>query len=302
MSEPRAVTAIVNPAAGKGRARRYAERLRQALPSAEIRFTERPGHAAELAAEAAAQGAEIVAAMGGDGTAREVASGVIGSDAALGVVPLGSGNDFARSLNIPLQLDAALETLASGEIRAVDAGEDADGLFICMSAVGFAAEAARHAGRSRLFRGSAGYAAGVVKAVLHMRPSPMRLYLDGEPRDLEALFVMAQNIPFCGGGQLMAPDAQLDDGLLDVIVVEPVSRLELLRIFPRVYTGRHLEHPACSCFRAASVRIESERPLLKLLDGDLAGDGPLDSRVQPRALKVAVPSPASSGSSGSSDS
>lgn len=294
MNPERSIAVIVNPAAGKGRAKRHAEQVQAAMPFAEILFTERPGHATEIAKEAAERGVEIAAALGGDGTVRETAAGLFGSETALGVLPLGSGNDFARALNIPLQLDKALDALLNAEFRQVDVGEDADGLFVCMSGVGFASEVTRNAANARLFRGPAAYAYGVVKALLQMRPVPMRLHLDGETREMEALFVLAQNIPYCGGGQLMAPDALMDDGKLDAVVVEPVGRLELLRIFPRVYSGRHIEHPACHVFRSSAVRIESERPLLKLLDGDLTGDAPLESRIHSRALRVAAPSSSSS--------
>ncbi len=290
MTQERSVAVIVNPAAGKGRAKRYAEQVQAAMPFAEVCFTERPGHATELAKAAAERGVEIAAALGGDGTVRETAAGLFGSNTALGVLPLGSGNDFARALNIPLQLDKALDALLNAEFRPIDVGEDADGLFVCMSGVGFASEVTRNAANARLFRGPAAYAYGVVKALLQMRPVPMRLHLDGETREMEALFVLAQNIPYCGGGQLMAPNALINDGKLDVVVVEPVGRLELLRIFPRVYSGRHIEHPACHVFRSSVVRIESELPMLKLLDGDLIGEAPLDSRIHSLALRAAAPS------------
>ncbi|MDE0021255.1 MAG: diacylglycerol kinase family lipid kinase [Candidatus Poribacteria bacterium] len=290
MTQERSVAVIVNPAAGKGRAKRYAEQVQAAMPFAEVCFTERPGHATELAKAAAERGVEIAAALGGDGTVRETAAGLFGSNTALGVLPLGSGNDFARALKIPLQLDKALDALLNAEFRPIDVGEDADGLFVCMSGVGFASEVTRNAANARLFRGPAAYAYGVVKALLQMRPVPMRLHLDGETREMEALFVLAQNIPYCGGGQLMAPNALINDGKLDVVVVEPVGRLELLRIFPRVYSGRHIEHPACHVFRSSVVRIESEMPMLKLLDGDLIGEAPLDSRIHSQALRAAAPS------------
>jgi YegS/Rv2252/BmrU family lipid kinase len=298
------ITLIANPVAGKGRTRRalrQAEALiRDAGLSVTMQLTTRPGHATELARRAAESDVGVVVAMGGDGTVREVAAGLFGSDSTLALIPMGSGDDFARSLGIPRTLPESFDLLSSGVVSACDVGEDAAGLFICLSGVGFAAEVAYEAVRSRVFRGSAGYFMGVFKALVGLRPFSMRLHVDDGPREMDALFALVQNTPYCGGGQWMAPDAKLDDGLFDIVVVKPVNRMELVRTLPKVYSGKHIGHPAIEVIRSSTARIETDAPLRKLLDGDVMGSEPLDSRVRAGALRVLTPQSSSLVSGGSS--
>lgn len=297
------MTLIANPIAGKGRTRRALGQvealLRDTGLAVTLQITERPGHATELARRAAESGAEVVAAMGGDGTVREVAAGLFGTETTLAIIPTGSGDDFARSLGVPRTIAEAVALFGTGVVSSCDVGEDAAGLFTCLSGVGFAAEVAYEAVRSRVFRGSAGYFMGVFKAMVRLRPFSMRLHLDDGPREIDAVFVLVQNTPYCGGGQLMAPDAKLDDGLFDIVVVRPIGRIELARTLPKVYSGKHVEHPAVEVIRSSVVRIETDAPLRKLLDGDVMGSEPLDSRVLPGALRVLTPqsSPLTSGGS-----
>ena len=144
--------------------------------------------------------------------------------------------------------------------------------------------------RPRFFRGSAAYFAGVLKALGRLRPARMQLRLDDRELDVEAIFVMAQNTPYCGGGQLMAPNAQLDDGLLDVVVVTTVGKIELVRTFPKVYSGAHQHHPAFSMYRSSSLEVTSEVPVRKMLDGDVVGHEPMSTKIHRAALRVLVPS------------
>jgi YegS/Rv2252/BmrU family lipid kinase len=286
------VVAIANPAAGKGRT---ARRLARVVARLEVDglepvvvATAYPGHATELAARAAEEGAHVVVAIGGDGTVRETAAGLVGTDTALGILPLGSGNDFARSLGLPLDVDAACRALFTAVVRAVDVGSDESGLFVTIAGVGFAAQVAQEAARLAMFPGPSGYFAGVFKALAHLAPTRVRVHLDDATVEENAVFVLVQNTPFCGGGQKMAPTARLDDGKLDVVLVSDVGRLELARTFPKVYSGRHVTHPAVGMYRSASVRVESDRPLLKILDGDVVGERPLRAVVRPGALRVLV--------------
>lgn len=264
-----------------------------------MQLTEQPGHATELARRAADSGAEVVAAMGGDGTAREVAAGLVGTETALALIPMGSGDDFARSLGVPRTIPESVALLRSGVVSSCDIGEDTAGVFTCLSGVGFAAEVAYEAVRSRVFRGSAGYFMGVFKAMMRLRPFSMRLHLDDGAREMDAVFVLVQNTPYCGGGQWMAPDATLNDGLFDIVVVKPIGRVELARTLPKVYSGKHVTHPAVEVIRSSTARIETDASLRKLLDGDVMGSEPLDSRVRAGALRVLTPqsSPLVSGGS-----
>ena len=263
--------------------------IRTAGLNVTMQLTTRPGHATDLARDAADAGVGLVAAMGGDGTVREVAQGLFGSATTLAIVPMGSGDDFARSLGVPRTIPEAIGVLSTGVVSECDVGEDAAGLFTCLSGVGFAAEVAYEAVRSRLFRGSAGYFMGVFKALMRLRPFTMRLHVDDGPRDMQALFVLVQNTPYCGGGQWMAPEARLDDGLFDIVVVKPLSRLELVMTLPKVYSGKHIHHPCVEVIRSSVARIETDEPLRKLLDCDVMDSEPLDSRVRAGALRVLTP-------------
>ena len=285
---------VANPTAGSGKS---AKGLRLASAAAEaagisldVSLTESAGHATELAQRAVDCDADMVAVLGGDGTIREVASALAGTETTLALLPNGSGNDFARSIGVPRSMPGAIQVLQTGVVRPVDVARETAGIFACVGGVGFAAEVSHEAARSRLFKGSAAYFAGVFKALARLRPVRMRLRLDDRELDVEAVFVMAQNTPYCGGGQLMAPDARIDDGLLDVVVVTRVGRLELVRTFPKVYTGAHGNHPAVSVYRTSSVQATSDAPVRKMLDGDVVGEEPMSARIQPGALRVLVPS------------
>ncbi|MBM3213448.1 diacylglycerol kinase family lipid kinase [Candidatus Poribacteria bacterium] len=284
---------IYNPAAGKGRSSHEVQtacaELECAGAQVTVLRTEAPGHATTLARRAAESGIRTVVAFGGDGTAREVAAGLHGSGSRLGVLPAGTGNDLARSLGIPSKLPDAVTVVVGGAELAIDLGSDSDGLFTGVCGVGFAAEVAYEANRFHWIHGSPAYFAGVFRALMRLRPVPMRIYLDDDVVEHSAVFVMAQNTPYCGGGQWMAPQASLTDGKLDVVVVSEISRIELVRTFPKVYSGEHVTHPAFHVYRSSTVRVESQEPLRKMLDGDHVQPTPMDVRTLPAALKVLVP-------------
>lgn len=289
------VFVIANPAAAKGKALRHlaplCERLKQEGIYVQTKPTEHPRHAIALAREAAEKREPLVVAFGGDGTVREIVAGLVGSETLLGVLPYGSGNDLARSLGIPTRLEAALDVVRKGIPLAMDVGEETSGVFVTGCGVGFAAEVAYEANRSRWFSGSAAYFVGVFKALTRIRPVPMTVALDDNVVRTKGVFVMAQNTPYCGGGQLIAPEAKLNDGKLDVVIVREVGQLELIKTFPQVYSGRHVTHPAFEVHRSTSVRVESETPLRKTLDGDLFGTEPMSARIRPQAIRVLVPNP-----------
>lgn len=289
------VVVIANPAAAKGKTLRHltplCERLQQEGIHVQTKPTERPSHAIDLAREAAEKKEPLVVAFGGDGTVREIIAGLVGSETLLGILPFGSGNDLARSLGIPTRLEAALDVLREGVPLPLDVGEETSGVFVTGCGVGFAAEVAHEANRSRWFSGSAAYFVGVFKALIRLKPIPLTVTLDDNVVRTKAVFVMAQNTPYCGGGQLIAPEATLNDGKLDVVIVHEVSPFELVKTFPKVYSGRHVTHPAFEVHRSTSVRVESESPLRKILDGDLFGTEPMNARIRPQAVRVLVPHP-----------
>lgn len=259
----------------------------------DLQLTEAPGHAEALAREAAAAGCDRVAVVGGDGTVGETLNALAGTGTALGIVPIGTGNDLARNLGIPRSLEEAVAGLATAVRRRIDLGEESERLFGVIVGVGFAADVMRQANLRRgPAKGSAAIFLSILQTVAQLKPLPVRLILDDrEPFEalMTALFVM--NTRTTGGGLMICPEAVPDDGLLDLCLMRDIGRLDFLATLPKAYSGRHASHPKVSFFRARSVRLEAERPLVKMFDGDLFGDAPLDARVRRAALDVLVPAP-----------
>jgi diacylglycerol kinase family enzyme len=189
----------------------------------------------------------------------------------LGVLPGGRGNDFARSLGIPLDPAAACEVLASGVVRALDLGEAGERVFIGIASCGFDSDANRIANETRLIRGNLVYAYGALRALASWRPATFSLRLDD------------------GESRRAAPAASLDDGLLDVVIVGHVPKLRFLRLLPTVFKGRHVRQPNVEVLRAREIEISAERPFTLYADGDPIASLPVKVRALPGALRVIVP-------------
>lgn len=285
---------IANPRAGHGSNARSLDKLHSLMKRRgldyELLQTREPGHATELARQWVAAGVRELVVMGGDGTIGEVIHGVASSGIQLGLISVGTGNDLARTLGLPYNnVEASLEIILSGQPKPMDVGWERDRHFILMLGLGFPALVAHEVNRMRWLKGSAAFFAAVYKALHRMEEIPLHIELDDRTLDLRCTSVLIQNTRYCGGGQLMAPTAEIDDGFLDVLVVHGIGRLSLMLNFPKVYSGRHLEHPAFSMYRSRSVRITSDEPLQKLFDGDLCGTTPLEARVLQRTVEVIVP-------------
>lgn len=248
------------------------------------------GSASHMARRAAEGGADVVAAAGGDGTVGEVVNGLIGSPAALAVLPMGTGNDFARSLGIGNDLNIAAEALAYGNRRRVDVGKCNDGYFINVAGCGFDAEVAWAVNHGfRRLRGTAAYLAGVLKTLASFRPFELSLQVDGTEYRTKAMLVAVANAQMYGGGMKVAPNADFADGLFDVVVVRDMSKLAFLRAFPNVFKGTHITHPRVAVYRGRSVRIAADRPVQVLADGEEVGQTPATFDLVERAIDVMVP-------------
>jgi YegS/Rv2252/BmrU family lipid kinase len=284
---------IINPSAGGGRAWRTLPGVRQVLDERRLEYhvepTESLEHARELARAAAAAG-EIVVAFGGDGLIGAVAGALRETSGILGVLPGGRGNDFARTLGIPLEPRAACDVLADGVVRALDLGEAAGNTFIGIASCGFDSDANRIANETRLVRGNLVYAYGALRALAGWRPATFTLQLDGGGvRTATGYSVAAANSKAYGGGMWLAPDASLQDGMLDVVIVGAVSRLRFLRLLPTVFKGQHVHQPSVEVLRCKELRIEAERPFTMYADGDPIAQLPTTVRALPGAVRVLVP-------------
>lgn len=249
------------------------------------------GSGGEIARKAALEGADIVAAAGGDGTIGEVANGLVGTGAILGVLPMGTGNDFARTIGIGTDLNLAAKTLLAGEIREIDLGKAVSGgYFINVAGCGFDAEVAWRINHGfRRMRGTPAYIAAVIRTLATFKPAAITLELDGVRSECQVMLCAVANAKTYGGGMRIAPDAELDDGLFDVVLVGDVSRVEFLRAFPKVFKGTHTDHPKVTVLRGKKVSISSETALSTLADGEEIGSTPVEFEMHHKALRVLLP-------------
>jgi YegS/Rv2252/BmrU family lipid kinase len=291
---PAPICLIVNPAAGGGRAGRVAPLVEQALRAHKLDIrcvnTRDLPHARELAREAACAG-ETVVALSGDGMIGAVAD-VLRElpDALLGVLPGGRGNDLARVLGIPEDPVAACEVIVGGVPRAMDLGEVDGHTFVGIASAGFDSEANRIANKAPAWLGNLVYAYGALRALAAWRPATFWLSVDGEERTFTGYSVGAANSRAYGGGMYAAPDAMLDDGLLDIVYLERIPKLRFLtRILPRVFKGRHVHQPSVHVLRGRELQLSADRPFALYADGEEIAQLPVRVRALKGAVRVLVP-------------
>lgn len=292
------ITLFVNPTAGRGRgaraARPAASALRDAGFSVRTVLGEDADDALRRAREAVAGGTGALIAVGGDGMMSLALQAVAGTRTPLGVVAVGTGNDFARALGVPVRDPAAAgrlaaEALKGGGAREIDLGRAGGRWFGSVLASGFDSRVNDRGNRMRLVGGRFKYDLAILAELAAFRPVPYRLRLDGGPvREIEATLVAVGNGTSYGGGMRMCADAVMDDGFLDVVVVGACSRATLLRVFPRVYRGTHLGHPAVTVHRASSVEL-SAVGVTAYADGEPLGALPLTATCVPGAVSVLAP-------------
>ena len=298
---------VHNPTAGGGRAGRLVAEVAERLRADGVvvdRHQTRSLEDARLAACEAAGSFDAVVAVGGDGTVGACAAGLAdaapgGSGAsrvraALGVVPAGGGNDAARSLGLPPGDPlAAAGMLAGLRRRPADLASVAGRAYLNVAGAGFDSEVNRVANQRLGWAGNRPRYVGAVLAQLVVgRVATFELALDGQVTRLRGWLVAVANGPSYGGGMKVAPHASLDDGLLDVVVIHEIGKLEFLRTFPKVFSGRHLEHPAVAVHRAARVELDADRTLAVYADGEPAGTLPATFEVRRAAITVLAADPA----------
>jgi YegS/Rv2252/BmrU family lipid kinase len=289
------VRAILNPRAGVGahRMREAVERGRPAWKDYAVYLTREAGHATELAREAVAAGAGLVLAVGGDGTVNEVARGLVGSRAALGIVPVGSGNGLARALRIPLRPAEALAAIESGARRRIDVGTLNARPFVNVAGVGFDAavgQAFHERGKRGGRRGVLGYVWLSLLELRAYRPRRLALEVGSERLELAAFVLTFANGPQYGSGAVINPGAKLDDGRLEVVVFEAGSPWRTLAAAPRLFLGGLERMAGYRCLVGASATVTAEAPVALHCDGDpVPGAARIEVSLIPRALDLVVP-------------
>jgi YegS/Rv2252/BmrU family lipid kinase len=290
--------AVINPHAARGRSTRAWPKLRAELRHAGLLWdeviTRSPEEGMARAQRAGADGYATVISVGGDGTTHWVVNGLMRSlttpAPALAVIPEGTANDFARCLGIPHDAAAAARVLVEGVRHRIDIGQTNDRYYATISGVGFDAEVAQLVNSwPRWIRGTTVYIAGILQQLVTYRSADTTITLDGQERTLKLFLLAAANTNWYGGGMYMAPHARVDDGLLAVVYAAYLTKLETLALLPRVFSGRHLDHPKVVHTMAREVRVESATPLAIHADGESLGTVPAVFRIVPRALDVIVP-------------
>ncbi len=293
---------IANPAAGIARATgRWGELLAE-LDAQRLKpdyaITNGPGHAMSLAREAS-RSYDVIAAVGGDGTVNEVASGILlagAATASLAVIPFGTGNDVAQLLGMR-SVHEVIHALASGatrtmdaiEVRCQDAGKEHTRYALLYAAVGFAGALLKRTTPlvKRLFGPRYCYSVGFFHALLDFKPPMMRVRCDDLEFNGRMFLVSAGNAEIVGAGTMrLSPGAKVDDGKLNVNVIENLGRLETVRWFPKLLKGMHTMHPKVRYFAATSLTVECETPMEVQMDGELFGHTPVTFQVRPESIRV----------------
>jgi YegS/Rv2252/BmrU family lipid kinase len=283
---------LVNPSAGGGRARESVAEIERELEAAGIEHRTvltRDLEDGVSAAVSAAKAGEIPVVVSGDGLIGQIGGALAGSPTPLGIIPGGRGNDLARVLGIPTDFAGAVAVLAAAEARSIDVGEVNDRRFLCIASCGFDSDANRIANEAKWVRGRLVYAYAALRALLAWKPATFTLTLDGAERRVTGYSVAVANSKAYGGGMMIAPDAELDDGLLEVVTTAQVGKLAFLRGLPSVFAGTHVSKDEVEVARAEVVRIEADRPFAVYADGDHLADLPATVRLLPRALRVIAP-------------
>jgi diacylglycerol kinase (ATP) len=265
---------IVNPCAGRGRAQKEIPIIHEVMKASgeafEIWETTCAGHAVELAKKAAKLGADVVVAVGGDGTVFEVVNGIVHTDVILGIIPTGTGNDLARSLHIPKDITLAAQQILSGTPKKIDLGLANGKYFINVASIGIDAEIAAWTKQTKKFlTGSSAYVVSMIKNIITYKPIHMKFTIDGQCFEQETLLAAICNGRYYGGGVLIAPNAMLDDGLFEICIIERLTKWRTLLLFPTVFFGKHIKFKEVKIYKGHEITVEFAGENKLNLDGDL---------------------------------
>ncbi|MGZ8667527.1 MAG: diacylglycerol/lipid kinase family protein [Solirubrobacterales bacterium] len=285
---------IVNPSSGSGRGGELLPEVERQLRARRIEFgtvvTRSLEHGIDEARAAVGRG-ESPVVMSGDGLIGQIGGALAGSGATMGIVPGGRGNDLARVLGIPTEPAEAVALLAQGTTREIDVGVVNGKRFLCIASIGFDSVANEIANETRVVRGNLVYAYAALRALAAWKPARFKVKLDGrETVSCDGYSVAVANSRAFGGGMFIAPEAQLDDGLFDVVMMGRTSKLRFLTGLPKVFKGKHVEEEQVRVLRAAEVEVSADRAFAVYADGEHLADLPAGLRVLRGALTVIAPS------------
>ena len=281
---------MINPTSGGGKGRVIGERVTRFLNASEMEYSDISGTSFESATSnlrSALDGTSVtgVIIVGGDGLVHLAIQELAGTEIPLLVIPGGTGNDFARALGLPL--DAPEQILAgclNRPPRTIDLGKVNNKYFAAILSTGFDSLVNERANRMRFIRGQIKYTISILLELPFFKPRTYRFSVDSLEFTTKAMLIAIANSPSYGGGMLVAPDARFDDGAFDVVILGPVSKLEFLKVFPKVFTGRHITHPAVKVMRGRAIKVEADA--VAYADGERIGELPITAEVASGALRT----------------
>ncbi len=288
---------IINPKAGK-------EKTLEIIPFIEayfkdkaeefiIRVTEYKGHAIEIAREYSSIEECRIYSVGGDGTVNEVVNGIAGTQSLLGIIPLGSGNDFIRSITPTYDIKNILVNTINGEGKSIDLARVNDKYFINISSIGFDADVVYNADKFKkipVIPGSMAYVISIIYTVMRKRISKVKIHIDDSEMERKLLLAAIANGRFYGGGMLAAPEAKINDGLFDICLVSEANRFQILSLFPKYIKGEHGQLKEVQFLRGKKVKIESNEELSLNIDGEISTSCNIDFEIIENGIRVIIPS------------
>jgi diacylglycerol kinase (ATP) len=289
----RLIALLTNPSAGKGAGSRTAAIALPRLREAGFEVKELIGRdgpeAIALARRAVAEGAESLVVVGGDGMVHMAVQALAHTEVSLGIIPCGTGNDVARYLDIPRRdPQAAADVVIGSHVKEIDLAKAGPSYFVTVLAAGFDSLVNERANRMQWPRGQMRYNLATLAELRVFRPLPYTLEMDGVARRLDAMLVAVGNGPSFGGGLRITHGASITDGMLDVVIIKPMSKVDLVRTYPKLYTGGHTRHPQYEHHRVRTVTVAAPG-VVAYADGERIGALPLTVEVAPRALRVLAP-------------
>ena len=288
------ILVIVNPMAGGGRTLRLLPKIRHWLSESPHEFsfntTRSPDEMRSEIMKAPAQGINALLLIGGDGTVHQALPAIAETNIPFGFLPCGRGNDFARNIGLPSKLQKSCSLPSNPSFHQVDLPRINNIPFVAVAYVGFDAEVNELANEGKgYFGGTLGYIVCVTKALKSFKPFEVEITIDGDTWRERVMMVTVANAPFYGGGMKIAPDANMNDGLLNICIVKEISKLELLWEFPKVFKGTHIYHPRIMMKSGRRIRLTSDEPRNIYADGEYVGHLPADCTIGNQTIHIMSP-------------
>jgi YegS/Rv2252/BmrU family lipid kinase len=285
---------VVNPKAGKGRAKKIVPAIENECKKYgvdyEIKYTNAPGDGTDIAAWGVEEGFKKIIAVGGDGTVNEVVNGIAESDAALGVIPGGSGNDFIRSINNHKNIEDIIRDNISGRITKADLGACNGKYFINVASAGFDGEVTIETENAKkIFSGSTAYIMAMLKTIFRYKGRRLRVQIDDLEFEENTLLVAVANGRYYGGGMLPAPNAIINDGYFDICHIKHLPVIKMLFLFPKFMKGKHANIKEVTMFKGKKVRLECTEALAVNLDGEINKASEVEFQIIPNGINIIVP-------------